>query len=85
MSDMVLFLTSYHIWKSAHPAQALQIGTSHCLSKPQYVMRLVLQIMLLCIVVYTSTRCLSHPVMHYLHHFQPLVVHNSNLSFIYAN
>ena len=29
-----------------------------------------------CTVVYTSTRCLAHNVMHCLHHFEHLIVHN---------
>ena len=68
------------IRKNTHLLQALQIGISHCLASLRkwwdwftHTTRCKLHC---CTVVYTSTGILAHDVMHYLHCFEHLVVHN---------
>ena len=60
------------IWKRAHLAQALQIGNFHCLDSLRmwwawftHTTRCKLHC---CTVVYTSTRCLAHNVVHCLYY-----------------
>ena len=74
------FCLDFLLWsiqKSAHLAQALQIGIFHSLASMSMWFTHTTRCKLCCYtVVYTSTRCLAQAVAHYLHCFERLVVHN---------
>ena len=78
-SCLTINIPTMIIWKSTHLAQALQRGIFH---KPECMVRLVYMHTYTTVSeFYTSTRCWTHDVTHYLHcfnayYYSSILVHN---------